>query len=90
MFAWLRKIFGKKQQPEEPTPAAAATAQKQAPVEDVPEREIEETPQQRLEKMVKKEKELGTDPKRTEKTCPKCSAPNDEFVEICWMCKERI
>jgi hypothetical protein len=89
MFGFLKKIFKKKEgqtpigpQQEVALPAAA----------EIKEREVveEETTQQKMEKMAAKEKSFSGDPERPEKNCPKCGAPNDTFVDICWMCKEKI
>ena len=75
MFGWLSKIFRKKQEKIEEV-KQASEAQIQEAMKEVPEREIEEERPKTLE--------------RKEKMCPKCGAPNDVFVNICWLCKENV
>ncbi len=90
MFGWLRNIFRKKEKASEgASPQAAAPPEVK---EQVAEREVEEeeTPRQKMQKMAAREKELAGDPDRPEKVCQKCGAPNDRFVGVCWMCKERV
>ncbi len=91
MFGWLRNLFKKKE--EKPVEQAKKATEQdiQHAMKEVPEREIEEEgPEQKIERMAAREKELGADPSRPEKTCAKCGAPNDKFVNVCWMCKEPI
>jgi len=91
MFEWLKKIFRKKEDKPAEEPVKATEQDIQQAMKEVPEREIEEDgPAQRMEKMAAREKELSTDPHRPEKICAKCGAPNDKFVNVCWMCKERV
>ncbi|MFH0832870.1 MAG: hypothetical protein V1900_04075 [Candidatus Aenigmatarchaeota archaeon] len=40
--------------------------------------------------MVTPQEEAPTPEERKQKTCPKCGAPNDEFVSKCWLCKSDI
>jgi hypothetical protein len=87
MFGFLKKMFKKKEGQQ----TVGQKQEAELPAAPVQEREIEEeTTQQKMEKMAAKEKSLSSDPDRPEKNCPKCGAPNDTFVDICWMCKEKI
>ena len=84
MFGWLKNLFGKKEKKEE-APAAPETVEMPA------EREVEQDSRTKsMEKMAAREKELSGEPNRPERPCPKCGAPNDDFVSVCWMCKEPI
>jgi hypothetical protein len=84
MFGFLKRFRKKKEQHPEPKQEVAL------PAEPVQEREVEDTDKGKIERMAAREKELSGDPNRPEKMCPKCGAPNDTFVDICWMCKEKI
>lgn len=82
MMGWLRKIFGSKAKEEQKEEPKKITEQEiQEAMKDVPEREV-------VEDEAKTSPEMR--PERKEKHCPKCGAPNDDFVDVCWMCKERI
>ena len=84
----MRNIFRKKAGTQEQVPQAAPRPESK---EQVAESEIEEeTPRQKMQRMAGRERELSGEPDRPEKTCQKCGAPNDVFVEVCWMCKERV
>ena len=78
MFNFLRR---NKREQERPEPRQEV----RLPAEPVQEREIIDE-----DRSLKKMETDSTEPKRAEKNCPRCGAPNDTFVSTCWMCKEKI
>jgi hypothetical protein len=76
MFGWLARIFKKKEKKEEPKETVELPAQSE--------------PAQTGQKQPIPAKTDPSAPDRPEKTCAKCGAPNDTFVDVCWMCKEKI
>jgi len=78
MFGWLKKAFSRKKKEEQPV--------KQETVELPP---VKEAKEPAAPSQIAPKKNPG-DPDRPEKICQKCGAPNDVFVDICWMCKEKV
>lgn len=89
MFKFLRKLaFWKKKGQEEKitedkspqSETAAQSTTENAEQSQVPIKSVAQPPAA---------KQQG-EPVKEEKTCPKCGAPNDKFVHVCWLCKTEI
>ncbi len=74
MFSWFKKLFSGKKKPVSEQPPAPQ-------------------PQPVIEQPAPVEEKKPVDTiagHRDRKVCPKCGAPNDDFVRTCWLCKSSI
>lgn len=83
MFSFLKKLaFWKKKRQEE-----KATEQPSQPAESVQSAEPQVVP---VKSVAQPPAAKPGEPIKEEKACPKCGAPNDKFVHVCWLCKGEI
>ncbi|MBI2971780.1 MAG: hypothetical protein HYY37_05165 [Candidatus Aenigmarchaeota archaeon] len=77
LLARLKQLFRRKQPEVSPEPASSDLHASPEPAV-----QLSETPVAKKPALLKDERE--------QKSCAKCSAPNDIFVHKCWLCKEEI
>ncbi len=83
MFNFIRKLFSRKKNDKNNAEHVQEIVQQlQEPAQPV----IAEPVQEKVQEI----KPAQPDPDRKEKICQNCGAPNDTFVDKCWLCKKGI